>query len=140
MTDLTSLIARLEQAESGSREWDAEIAFAIEWLPVGPSKLHQESFVDHMNKHGYWKAWMAHAPWRHEWLIPAFTTSLDEAITLVPDGWLLIALGSSVATGFAPGPSEVTLISMDDEVAARANTHALALASAALKARSRAEG
>ena len=68
MTDLTALAARVER-EAPSRELDAEIARAIGW--------QQRS--DFPNR---WQS-----PDRQFAELPAFTSSLDTAVTLVPAGF-----------------------------------------------------
>jgi hypothetical protein len=97
VSGLAELIARLEAAAEGSRELDAAIAVAV----FGGG---------------------SHDPGT----APHFTTSLDAALTLVPEGrgWLMRSVGGR---GFAA-------ISNAGE-ASQAKTPALALCIAALKAR-----
>lgn len=76
MTDLRELVERLEAAEGPSRELDAEIARALGWKDVGIGP---------------------HAPQTVKWVrpdgsetfnrLPAYTASIDAALTLVPEGW-----------------------------------------------------
>lgn len=80
---MLDLIARLERAKVADRRLDESIAFAIQWRPqTRPSKI---SFEQHEAKHGYQTAWIAHEIFRSEWPIPAYTASIDAALTLVPD-------------------------------------------------------
>lgn len=70
------LIAKLEAAEGPSRELDAEIALACGWSRSGI-------------KGNVWVP-PGHEPWDCDKL-PEYTFSLDEALTLVPDGhsWVI---------------------------------------------------
>lgn len=74
---MQDLIARLEAATEGSRELDAEIALANGWEYVDPLTA-----TDPLGP-----------PWKHAALgyrllePPQFSTSLDAALTLVPEGW-----------------------------------------------------
>ena len=132
MTETTRLIARLEAAAEGSRELDEEIAFATEWRPIdwAPSA---ESFAEHEQKHDYATAWIAHAPWHNTWPIPHYTTSLDAALTLVPEGWQwdvrCAEFPQSCPTAFCWPPG------VRSGHADEAATPALAFCIAALKAR-----
>ena len=121
-----SLIARLEEATEGSRDLDEQIALAIGIKHRsrrdgrGRSK-GQEWFVD---SHGGVETWANHAPY--------YTTSIDAALTLVPEGQsieLIVNARSGLSFAFVG--------SLD---AGRGNrdvgaTPALALCIAALKAR-----
>lgn len=89
MSEIAALIERLEKAEAGSRELDAEIAATLRMPPPdapawivdwdGPYVAHTRAgrvAVQHTNGETgvYWSA-------------PAFTTSIDAALTLLPEGW-----------------------------------------------------
>lgn len=74
---MDELIARLEAATEGSRELDREIAeealgLITEWESVG-DKPQMSLMVRPLEKAGYLE-------------LPCFTTSLDAALTLVPEG------------------------------------------------------
>lgn len=90
-----TLIQRLEQAGEGSRELDAEIAEIVgikhrtHRSSTGHSK-GREWLVD--TESGGIEIW-ARSP-------PAYTTSLDAALTLVPEGWEWNVNGTS-AMAFA---------------------------------------
>jgi hypothetical protein len=58
MSDLLSLISRLEAAKEGSRELDQEIWFNHVWEGQGDERD-----------------------------VPAYTSSVDAALSLVPEGW-----------------------------------------------------
>ena len=77
----TDLIARLEAAPKGSRELDAEIAAKIgctkapQIMPYRPLRVLHPSgrTID----------------------LPHYTTSIDAALTLVPEGWAINVLGQT---------------------------------------------
>jgi len=97
MTSKAELLALAAEVETSdpSRELDARIAIAVGFEPEGlfPHTLagaikyyaeDMEGLVDDMNSH-------------HSALsqIPHYTTSLDAAYSLVPDGWRLKHLGET---------------------------------------------
>lgn len=103
---MTDLSTRIEQAGEGCRELDQDI-----WLAIDPN------------------AWRRRTP--HPWLI-RYTTSLDAAMTLVPED-AAFTLGRPHPDGLAwahvyPDPD-------GEPVQGRAATLALALAAAAIRAR-----
>lgn len=123
---LSDLIARLEKATGADRELDFSIAFQIQWRPQ--TDASRESFALHEAKHDYATAWIAHAPWRHEWPVPHFTASIDAALTLVPESFYWEV--------HQDGCAFVRIPNTDEDVDAwRAATPAIALCIAALKAR-----
>lgn len=67
------LIERLEKATEGSHQLDAEVAKAIGW---------EKRYISQEDAIGDW-----HAPGGAIKPLPRFTTSLDAALTLVPEGW-----------------------------------------------------
>ena len=69
---MTDLITRLEQAAEGSRELDAEIAEATGWCFVPADTMSEDKWLP--------------PDWNDP---PAFSTSLDAALTLVPEGYSL---------------------------------------------------
>ena len=100
--DLSALLTALEAATEGSRELDERIALYVGWA-VQPDGQAQAG-------------------------MPAYSTSLDAALTLVPDAetvrvWLTIG---------APG----AWASIDPSVPHKAATPALAMCCAALRTRS----
>lgn len=127
MTDLSSLIARLEQAESGSRELDLEI-----WNAV--SKDAPWRFWREENETITCDRYGPDAVGNPILSLDQFSRSLDAAITLVPDGF-------SIQAHLFPGHP---VLGMNWEVGhgssgRHATSAALALVIAALKARSRAQ-
>lgn len=127
MTDLSSLIAKLEQAESGSRELSWEIAQAIGWTTYWASM------------HFYLPPGKVEGEYAEERHPPEFTTSLDCALTLAPpDGWLNMGHRWNADNKMVCGGGWDLL--GGDTAFARAKTFPLALCIAALKARSRVEG
>ena len=99
-----NLIARLEAATEGSRELHAETA-GLRWNSVG--FYYHQNGVDHTG--------------------PNYTTSLDAALTLVPEefDWTLGHTNSGLTIHAQVGP----------KIECFADTPALALCIAALKAR-----
>lgn len=87
MIDLTSLISRLEKATEGSRELDAEIAVAIfkaDRLPDDLGYVKKTVASDQCAPGMYW---YISRSGKSLYAAPRFTTSVDAAISLVPDGW-----------------------------------------------------
>ncbi|MDH3376209.1 MAG: hypothetical protein OEQ39_04475 [Gammaproteobacteria bacterium] len=101
---MKDLIERLEAAESGSRELDANIALSM----GGSVKL-------------------VPGPNGAQW--PHYTTSIDAALTLVPEGWRWQVSGFE-----ASGEACVDSLALDLERYGAAATPALALVIAALRA------
>lgn len=84
MTSLTSLIERIEAATEGSRELDAEIALAMN-LPreaFGPV-YDQRGMIDGPEYHVEKGTWSGNGM---TWRAPDFSTSIDAALTLLPEG------------------------------------------------------
>lgn len=77
MTDLTDLIARLEAASEGSMAIDCEIAEACGLVPEGMEPMGGFGFT-YPVKGGFSSAVQYHPP--------AFSRSLDAALSLVPEG------------------------------------------------------
>lgn len=131
MTDFTALIEKLEKAEEGSRELNAEIFWLIDndnaqrvyWNAAFgmPRKI-----VGPMPKGLGRLAVECHAP--------AYTTSLDAALTLVPEGWVWSVHKYSGAPPACEGDVARDMHSLTTNAAG--HTPALALCIAALKARS----
>lgn len=130
MTD--DLIARLEAATEGSRELDWEIAKYLGWSSYWSS---QTFYLPPGEDEGSDKTCL---------VLPAWSRSIDAALTLVPPGWRLHRLGEHVqnrgwdgkewwweACFWRPGPRDPFI-----DNGTRAPTPALALCIAALKARS----
>jgi hypothetical protein len=109
---MKDLIARLEAATGPSRELDAEIAAIVCGGKADPSQ----------------PGWCIDGP---EYMALAYTESLDDARTLVPDGYQY-TVGSVPVEGQEPVISAM----VNWEPAANGSTEALALTIAALKARS----
>ena len=121
------LIARLESAAEGSRELDAEIWACLQGC-TSPLEYEQ---VDHGGPAREAVICGSLAAWLDE--IPHYTTSLDAALTLVPEG-------KAWDCGYYPGydntgHAEVFLGSGDPAFRAPAKTPALALCIASLRAR-----
>lgn len=107
---LTTLAERVEQASGPDRVLEAEIYRGLAGLPIYGVLTPQGEVADR---------------------VPHFTSSLDAAMTLVPEG-LDFGCGSKDATGKAW--AWVGVFNGWDEIA-NAATPALALAAAALKCR-----
>jgi hypothetical protein len=135
---MAELMTKLEQATEGSRELDAEIATAIRYMdPKAQEWMRRWENIGPMpNWPGRIACWHSDGQVAVHWDVPHYTTSLDAALTLVPEGaeWNLIKLlhpddmvGYSADVGL---PTEVRWF----QASAR-TTPALALCIAALKAR-----
>lgn len=113
---MKELIARLEAATEGSRELDGDIALAIGLYKVWLSKHRYWNFEGPNDKRGTWpdsgipeydsrtgkKIVLTEKPDR-SWVyyigdVPEFTTSIEAALTLVPEGW-----GWEVGSPYADG-------------------------------------
>lgn len=88
MDDIASLIARVEAAEGPDRELDAAVAVAAKQVPY--------DFEPAGNGLASWRA-MYDNRW---WDAPAYTASIDAAMTLVPEG-VEVATGSGSERSFA---------------------------------------
>lgn len=94
---LSSLIARLEAATGPDRELDAEIAVAT-FVTVSTDEDLVYAVLPH--KHDactpgcFWEKSRSGLSLRKA---PAYTASLDSALTLVPEGWFLSYLGDDAA-------------------------------------------
>ena len=134
------LISRLEAAHEGDRGLDMQIAFAVQWRPDG---AHGVSFREHEAKHDYHTAWIAHVPWHSEWKVPAFTTSVDAALTLLSpeDFWQIGHDGDGPNPGDFKAMVQPGCEARWHRRAAKSlhATPALALCIAALKAREAAQ-
>lgn len=82
------LIAKLEAAEGPSRELDAEIVrqstancVGVERGPIGGDAQHYEEWLFRFDPPRSWVD-----SWLH---VPRYTSSLDAALTLVPEGWMV---------------------------------------------------
>lgn len=69
---MDDLIKRLEEAEDGSRELSESIALELNWILMEDWILREAYWI---NANG------------EEEKLPHYTTSLDAAVTLFPDGW-----------------------------------------------------
>lgn len=118
-----TLIARLEAAAEGSRELDAEIAIFL-----NPKLAEWERFGGEL-----------HGPSDSIFHAPHYTTSIDAALALVPEGWAWFAqrIGQPFSTGFARLwlPAARTKGLKIEQYQSEAATPALALVIAAMKAR-----
>lgn len=77
---MLELIERLEKAESGSRDFDADMSIVIFDSQVKRERQILQSFVHHMGD-GDWS------------VIPAYTTSLDAIVALIGEklpGWSVV--------------------------------------------------
>lgn len=150
---MSDLIERLEKATEGSRELDAAITVALDirpkWLrgdsgelwvrktgTPGMPEIAWLSSVIKTKGAGNPTAWHSFEYMKGANVYPNYTTSLDAAMTLVPDDWRVEHIGESLPPVVAWG---VELHYRDDDCAIQrvANTPALALCSASLRARSK---
>lgn len=85
MSNIAALIERLEQATEGSRELDGDIAETLEL---------QKNKAPRMHGIGGGAAFALSAG--HCWIAPRYTTSIDAALTLLPE-WASCELTRSAA-------------------------------------------
>lgn len=127
MTSLTSLIERIEAATEGSRELDGSIYIAVNIPPEKTGRIDQ---ID-----GCVGWWPKGAPYVSAIEVPRYSTSVDAALTLLPEGkcWRL-AHGHLV--GCTSAVAEVMERGFGTKLSlAEAATPALALLAAILRAR-----
>lgn len=156
---MNELIERLEKAEAGSRELDAEIMFDLYAKPVGKREDGGPSGYLWPEDNPSWSFGIRFPGKNREWFkrprrdhdetllierdgalvlmnalrIPRLTTSIDAALTLVPDGceWLH-KTAETMTVYHIPNADKDWAVHID----AKAATLPLALCIAALKARS----
>ena len=148
------LIAALEVATEGSRELDGDIAELLQ--PEGLKKAqgaHLNTLKRNQVRKGYIPgdlgAWERSYPTSYCWPAPHYTTSIDAALTLVPEGWLT-SMGNDLsktwtvtlrtsdarfATHAGQGGEEIAQIAGKSASGIQKATPALALCIAALKTR-----
>lgn len=115
------LIAALEGATGPSRELEAAIALALGWERIHPCRT--------VGNTGAWRTPGGHLVYD----FPAYTASLDAALTLVPEGWGWSADCTSPKPYFRLWLYENGPSCQDQD--AEGATPAIALCIAALKAR-----
>ena len=139
------LIAKLEAATKGIRELDADVARAAGMIVWSyDDNCHIDAQIENGNWEGRKRDHPDYVPRpRVTWRVtadrdkpgidlPAYTTSLDAALTLVPEGWdYCLSMGSGEPANVAMSPANSIA-----EVHGSAPSAALALCIAALKARS----
>ena len=129
-----TLIERLEAAETGSRELDGDIAEMVQ-----PDELQhcQAAHLNTLKRFSHWPArWGRSVPTHFDWDAPHYTTSIDAALTLVPEGWNgKVEFGVPVEDKQEAELWNYKFYPDGREVFGSGNTSALALCIAALKAR-----
>lgn len=131
MTDLNALIERLSNATGPDRELDAEIFRAI-GMPLPEQFMTAKIALEWNETEKCFTFDLAETRVRYEQ--PPFTSSIDAAMTLVPEGYAASVEWSPRYPGSAwlYPPNNVNDISFEAE----ATSPALALCAASLKARS----
>lgn len=127
MADLTSLIERIEAATEGSRELDGCIFIAVN---IPPEKVGRIDQID-----GCVGWWPKGAPYVSAIEVPRYSTSIDAALTLLPEGWSILS-----AWNGRDAICTVHLKPLGDPTglwppASKAKSQALALLAAILRAR-----
>ena len=144
---MTELLDKLRAAEEGSRELDCCISAELEDREVffdgntmmGRSRTppHDQcvlGWIDPGKQARNFQAGWAKPPWPH------YTTSIDAALTLVPEGWIWKANWfNSKGYALVGKPSEKGNFKEPHKYPALAKTPALALCIAALTAREKEE-
>lgn len=137
---LRDLIARLESAEKGSRELDRKIGIG----GLGDRELGMDNSIRVIARGGIREQgrWPVDGSWElagRIFSIPHYTTSIDAALTLVPDGmlWQVGTVEGEAEVWWEGEPSYYTNKAVGESYAADGDTFnaALALCIAALKAR-----
>jgi len=134
--DLTRLAEMCEGAEVPSRELDAAIVIALriwpgvkgcEWIKRWEGEIAVDAKAPGRVRHKESGCW---------WSARYYTASLDAARTLVPEGWYWRAGHGVLWAGWAHlNRKHPDHCDRDDEHSAHAETPALALCAAALRAR-----
>jgi hypothetical protein len=130
---LLTLAAKVERATGPDRELDGEIEAALERYPEGWSR---DSFIENIKVefHHVEKGRVglkAGGGLDHvRWNAPAYTASLDAAMTLVPEGWSWAVDAVGRASCFMPNEPKPW-----PRTGGLAKSPALALCAAALRAR-----
>ena len=139
-----TLLSKLAAAKEGARELDARIAIEIGWRPDWLRDSKGVFELDLSDKLGPVLRWQAAGMRRTKWgpserEFPRWTESVDAALSLVPEGWTVASIGQNddktwhveLREGYRTSYNRV-VIAPDNYKAA---TPALALATAAMKAR-----
>lgn len=120
MNELEALVERVEKAMGPDRELDASICDEIGWWPKGYDR------IDVYSPHRRWCDWKGGAGNKLSDHIdaPAFTASIDVAMSLIPDGlfptidfvtkrcWIRDAKGYDVLHGPAFGFAQTVPLSL----------------------------
>ncbi len=124
---MKELISRLKQVTEGSRELDREI------FDIAGTYVLEKRGRDRKE----WLYKIGGKDWERidSYRFPRYTTSIDAALTLVPEGWFWIADNNPMTGGYARLNAVPDIGETMKEVAGDARTPALALCIAALKAR-----
>lgn len=151
---MKELIKRLEEASEGSRELDAEIAVAVGHrvpsVPDGAEDLAYAKLPTIHDKCEPGTYWIVQRSGMFLSTAPRFTTSLDAALTLIPERWAVEA----VSWWPGGGSGEVSLLPCHQDkdgiwwhtatdgprIETEAKTPALALCIAALRAQEASNG
>jgi len=124
MTDLMELASRVEAGEEPDRELDVRISLALSGTPYSDSDvIDMLAIRDEPTGYGVYRP--------ADEYVPAYTASLDAAMTLVPEGWDW-TLYSDGSCEIGRKPDRGCLMNAD--YIAEAATPALALTAAALRA------
>lgn len=115
---MNDLIERIEAASGPDRELDAEIAREIGRIPPHAGYAAMDDVA--------WDRGLGYS-------VPAYTTSIDAALTLVPEGWTIFHFGGP----FNDSPSHATVAGGQPIAFCEGDgaTPALAICAAALKSR-----
>ena len=124
---LEVLLARVLEGEGPDRELDAEIALAVGYTREKKGRERIAWWRDPKGQQLGYDGW-------HNFP-PAFTRSLDAAVTLVPEGWgwAVSTTGAELPCAYGHPPGNVLTVSWIDDTSAA--TAALAICAFALRAR-----
>lgn len=128
MSNLLELAGRIEDGLAENHE----IVFALRLLPP----CDKRSFEDHMQKHDYETAWIAHRSFWHNDNVPDYLTSLDAAKKL----HTVVLFDEDYSLGVSDGECSASIDTEYSSFPAGGDTLAAAWVAAILKAKSAASG
>lgn len=127
MSDLNELADRVEALDRPSREVDAEIAVTVLGMERDGSMFFGKD-EDYVLERDYYA--LDGGPRE----LPAYTASLDAAMSLVPEGWHVSINAGRINLVVLTGESDDPMVPPPDIESSTAATPALALVAASLRA------
>lgn len=87
---MMTILDQLQNASEGNRELDAQIGAKIRYFSDKAEdwmRGWQGPIAPYLEKPGHIACWHTDGKMSVWWSVPYYTTSLDAALTLVPEGW-----------------------------------------------------